>query len=108
MRAGSHNKLPALLLHCEKHLCYFILRYALLAIHKTQSAIHFLTSVVIVSLYRGRSTVISRITRVCRRYWPVLRAGYNYNLPAVPRMMASIADTAGKGRYHNSDYYCNY
>ena len=108
MRAVSDNKLPALLLHCEQYHYYFILCYLLLTIHETQSAIHFLMSVMVVSWYGGRSTAASRITRIRRRYWPVLRAGYNYNLPAVPGMMASIADTAGKGHYHNSCYCCNY
>ena len=35
-------------------------------------------------------------------------AGYNYYAAAGPGMVAPVADTAGKGDYQDSDYYCHY
>ena len=55
-----------------------------------------------------RSGVAARVTRGHRRHGRMPRAGYNYYPGAVPVMVVTVADTAGKGRHQDSDYDCNY
>jgi len=52
--------------------------------------------------------VAARVTRGRRRHRRMPRAGYNYYPGAVPVMVVTVADTAGKGRHQDSDYDCNY
>lgn len=50
--------------------------------------------------------VTMRVTRWCRGLGRIPRAGYNYYTAAVPGMVAHVVDTAGKGDYQDSEYYC--
>ena len=68
------------------------------------STMYDLESVVVVSWHGRRSGVAVRATRWCRRSGRMLRAGYNYNTAAGPRIMVPEADTAGKGGYQDSEY----
>ena len=47
-----------------------------------------------------------RATRRWRRYVRTPGAGYDYYPSAVPGMVATVADTAGKGDYQDSEDYC--
>ena len=49
---------------------------------------------------------VIRVTRGCRRHGRVPRAGYDYYAAALPGIVASVADTAGKGYYQDSEDYC--
>ena len=47
-----------------------------------------------------------RATRGRRGLGWMPRAGYNYYAAVRPGMVAAVADTAGKGDYQDSEYYC--
>ena len=60
----------------------------------------------VASWHGGWSVAAVRAARGRRGLGRMLRAGYNYNAAALPGTMAPVADTAGKGYYQDSEYYC--